>query len=178
MVKTTKFDHHPVEIHKGLMTGEQDFAGQTMLEIIDALLASGSLTAGWGQFNLVELCNTAGIDIPEGAAAVIVDVKVRDDGSTAAEIILTFGYGGLIDATNFPGRSLPVYCGDVNDRWDGQICILPFDEDGVIDTLNNASGGNTLDYQIRLIGWLILGTDYTLPTSPQEDLACGFIVRP
>lgn len=157
------------------MTGEQDFAGQFMLEIIDGLLGSGSLSSGWGTLLLEELVYTAGIDIPEGAAGIVLDVEIQDvaDG----EYSLTFGYGGIVDVTNYPGRSFTIFTRPGIDEWIAKQFILPLTDDYIIDYLAAASAGTTLDYTLRLIGWIILGTDYEKPTSPQEDLPCGFTVQ-
>ena len=177
-MKKTTFDHHPVMITKGLLASGEDWAGQIMLEIISPYLGNGSLSTGWGTLFLATLVDTAGIDIPEGAAAIILDVEVQDVDALNNPYSLTFGYGGLIDVTNFPGRAFPVYTSKRNDEWTSRLVVLPLTDDNIIDYLAAASGGTTLDYRLRLIGWLILGEDYTKPTSQYEDLACGFVSVP
>ena len=157
------------------MTGQQDFAGQFMLEILDGLLGSGSLSTGWGTLLVEELVSTAGIDIPEGAAAIVLGVEVQD--AADGEYSLTFGYGGVVDVTNYPGRSFTIFTRPGADEWISRMFILPLTDDNIIDYLAASSAGTTLDYTLRLIGWIILGTDYSKPTSPQEDLLCGFSVQ-
>ncbi len=181
-MKKTVFDHHPVMITKGLLATGEDWAGQTMLEPIPALLTSGlvgsGLSDGMGTFLLVNLCVAESIDVPAGAAAVILEIDVQDSGAAGAEAYLAFGYGGYINLTDIPGRSFPVYCAPANDRWITRQIIVPITDDAILDYLAEATGANTLDYRIKLIGWIILGEAYTKPTSLKEDLSCGFIAVP
>jgi len=181
-VKKTVFDHHPVMITEGLLASGEDWAGQAMLEVIPALLTSGAvgtgLSSGMGTFLLTNLCDTQDIDVPVGAAAVILEVDVQDSGAGATERYLAFGYGGYINMTDIPGRSFPVYCAPSNDRWISRQIIVPLTDDAILDYLAVTTGANSLDYRIKLIGWIILGEGYTKPSSLQEDLLCGFIAVP
>jgi hypothetical protein len=176
MVKKTKFDHHPVEITKGFLGPGEEWGSIAVLEKISALLDSGSLSDGWGTLNISALAIAQSIDVPDGAIAVILGVEVQDSGASGAEAYIAFGYGGLIDLTNFPGRAEVVYCQGLDDRWIGKTVILPLTEANLVDYLAEATGSTTLDYRLKLIGWLIGGTDYTMPEHPYQNLHCAFAV--
>ena len=178
-MKKTIYKHHPVMFTEGLLATGEDWAGQTMLEVIPALLDSGSLGAGagdyWGTLYLEDLCNTQSIDVPVGAGAIILEVDVREADATANPYLIIFGYDGCVSLANFPGRSFPVYCAPLDDRWTTSRVIIPLiDAPAIIDYLVSTSGGSTFDYRIRLIGWVILGEAYVKPTGAREDLACAF----
>ena len=164
-------------ITKGLLASGEDWAGQVMLEVISDYLAEASVgtDAPRGTLQLKTLCDAVGIDIPVGAAAIVMDVEIQD--AADGEYSLTLGYGGIVDEVNYPGRSFAVYTRPGADEWIAKLMILPITTDAVIDYLAAASGGTTLDYRFRIIGWIILGEEYrrtVQPTSPQEDLHCLF----
>lgn len=176
MVKKVNYNKHPVQITKGILGPGEEWSNFVANERISALLTSGSLSDGWGTLNVAALAAAQSIDVPDGAVAVIVGVDVQDSGASGAEAYIAFGYGGLIDLTNFPGRSEVVYCQGLDDRWIGRTVILPLTQANLVDYLAEATGGSTLDYRIKLLGWLIGGEDYTVPEHPYQNLACGFSV--
>jgi hypothetical protein len=180
MVKATNFDRHPVKITKGILSPEEEAVGTIQLEALDAVLASGSLSTGSGSLKLASLAATAGIDIPDGAAALIARVNARDSGANATnDAWIALGYKGIIDITTAKGAAALQIAesGRGSDFWQEGLMIIPLNQSKLVDYVCVATGSTTLDYQIKLVGWLIKGTAYTLPTHPQKNLKAVFSVK-
>lgn len=168
MVKETRFRHHPVRIEESLFLGveELDLTGYYE-DLQTAVLATASGvddTVFWEELVLGTL-----VTIPTDAIAAILDVQVNDSGSAAQECFMGFCPTGAIWA----GRAQYVYCGDVNDRIGSRIVIVGLSTDESIHYHITASGAN-FDYTIKLLGWLIGGTDISRFDPVAEDLFCRF----
>jgi len=183
MVKESIYRHHPERIEKSLFLGSQqlDILGIHLM-ILDAVLTSGSVvsglsTTGWLPLKLAPLVTTAGESIPDDAIAVILDVAVNDSDilvATDGQLELAspeHGAAGILE-----GNIETVYCGDKNDRISSRLVIVELSDDSCIVYKATASGANTLDYTIKLVGWLIGGTLVTKITWPSIELYCKFVV--
>jgi hypothetical protein len=178
MVKATNFDRHPVKITKGILSPEEEAVGTIQLEFLNAVFAAASLTTSSGSLKIASLAASAGIDIPDGAAALIARVNARDSGANATnDAWIAFGHKGLIDIANYPGALQIAESGRGSDFWQECLMIIPLNQSKLVDFVCVATGSGTLDYQIKLVGWLIKGTAYTLPTHPQKNLKAVFSVK-
>lgn len=165
MVKETRFRHHPVRIEKSLYLGSEqlDIVGYHA-DLQDAVLVPGSGVddAPWTELTLSDL-----VTVPENAVAVVLDVEVNDIGSAANLCYMGFCPTHAIIA----GRVSYVYCANVNDRKFSRVVIVEIStRDSIVYTI--AASGAFFDYNIRLLGWLIGGTDLSKITPPAEDLLC------
>jgi len=172
MVKVTEFKHHPVQFTKGIYSAGGEVAGFIACEVLSGVLASGSLTTGIKTISLNALCVTAGITIPAYAIAAVLDVSVNDDTSGS----LSLGYKGIVDATYFPGYLQKVTVQAASNIVNSRTMIVPLGESKIVDLLAVASGSGTLDYVIKLLGWVIGGAGVTLPAHPQVNLKAKFVV--
>ena len=171
--KTTTFKNHPVEMVKGIyQVGGKD-AGAFAPEILSTVLASGSMTTGFKTIQLNALCVTAGITVPTYAIAAVLDVAVNDDTSGS----LALGYKGVVDIANYPGYLQKVTVQAASNVVNTRTMIVPLDESKIMDLLAVASGSGTLDYAIKLVGWIIGGSGYTYPAHPQVNLKGKFVVN-
>lgn len=177
MVKITQFKNHPVLIEKGLYTVGGEVAGAVALENVTAAIKSASISDGAFTLQLKALCVSAGITVPTYATGVILDVAVRDSGAGGEDDFLVLGYDGNLDYANYPGKVVGVHAAPVNDRWGEKLVILPLNESSLIDVLGVASGGSTLDYVIKLVGWVIGGSAYTYPTRTEANLKVKLVVN-
>jgi len=183
--KETRYRHHPERIEKGLFMGSQqlDILGIHLMTL-DAVLTSGSVgtglsTTNWTPLKLAPLVTTAGHTIPQDAIAVILDVAVNDsDISTPTDGQLEFAAPehGAAEPGILVGHTEIVYCGDVNDRISSRLITVEMSTDFSIVYKATASGANTLDYTIKLIGWLIGGTRVARIAWPSVDLYCKFTI--
>lgn len=176
-MKKHRFRRHPVQIDNGFLGPGEEWAGIVAVEEITSYLTSGSLSSGRSTLNIAELAADQSIDVPEGAIAAILGVDVQDSGASGAAAYLAVGYGGIADISNYPGRTQVVYCPVGDDRWAGRTLVVPLTEANLIDYLAEATGGSTLDYRVKLLGWVIGGTDYTMPEHPYQDLSCDLYVN-
>lgn len=171
MVKETRFRHHPVRIEESLYLGSQqlDLLG-IRLDLQDATLkgpTTGTITTPpWQELTLSDL-----VTIPDDAIAAILSVEVNNLGSAANAAYMGFSPIGGIRA----GRTQYVYCGNVNDRKGSRIIVVELSTDQSIHYMIDEVGGN-FDYTIKLIGWLLGGTDLSRITPPAEALYCKFHV--
>ncbi len=167
MVKETKFRHHPVRIEKSLYLGTEqlDLLGYRA-DLQDAALASGSGVddAQWTELTLSDL-----VTVPENAIAAVLDVEVNDVGSAGEATYMGFCPTPAIIA----GRLSYVYCANVADRKFSRIVIVELSTNESI-WYTIAASGAFFDYNIRLLGWLIGGTDVSRITPPAVDLLCKF----
>ena len=165
MVKETRFRHHPVRIEKSLYLGTEqlDILGYRA-DIQDAVLvaAAGEDNTPWTELTLNDL-----VTVPDDAIAVILDVEVNDVGSAANLCYMGFCPTPAIIA----GKLSYVYCANVNDRKFSRIVIVELSTNESI-WYTIAASGAFFDYNIRLLGWLIGGTDLSKITPPAEDLLC------
>lgn len=181
-MKKTNFKHHPVQMGKGTLAHGEEWAGLVMLELVSEVLASDSLSQGEkdnrGTILLNDACAalTPAIDVPDGAGAVILSVASQDSGGSGAVTYFALGYGGIVDPTGHPGRTTILYNAKENDEWRERLMIIPLAEGNVIDIFSTPTGANTLDYVLKLVGWVILGTEYTKPDYPYEDLKAVFTI--
>ena len=170
MVKETKFRHHPVRIEKSLYLGTQqlDILGFRS-DLQDAALTSsaGGNDVAWTELTLPDL-----VTVPANAIAAILDVEVNDAGSAGQATYMGFCPTPAIVA----GRVSYVYCGNVNDRKGSRLVIVELSTNESLMMLVVASGA-VFDYTIKLIGWLIGGTDTSRITPPAEELYCTVTVR-
>ena len=176
MVKKTIYEHHPVQFKKGLYLGDNEQL-LTVLAI-DPQTVNLVAVAGtddrlpWRVYNINELAVAAGITIPTGAVGALIDVEVNDAGSAGAAAFMSFVEAGAIYAS----KTWSVYCGNVNDRVGTKQLPIMWTEGGDFAYRVNATGA-VFDYTIRIVGWIMAGSDYTYPEIPSQNLACGFRVN-
>lgn len=186
--KETRYRHHPERIEKGLFMGSQqlDILGIHLMTL-DAVLTSGSGDSGlsttdWTPLKLSPLVVAAGETIPQDAIAVILDVAVNDeDISGATNGLLEFAppeyeADGVSEPGIPTGHTETVYCADFNDRISSRLIIVEMSTDFNIVYKATASLVKTLDYTIKLIGWLIGGTRVARLAWPSVDLYCKFVI--
>lgn len=183
MVKESVYRHHPERMEVGLFLGTQqlDILGIHLMTLAAALTAgsvgSGLSTTDWVPLKLSPLVVAAAESIPLGAIAVILDVAVNDsDISTFTDGVLELASPEHGPAGILAGKTEKVYCGDVNDRVSSRLVVVELSDDFSIVYKATASGASTLDYNIKLIGWLIGGTRVAKVTWPSVDLYCKVVV--
>lgn len=177
MVKKTTYDHHPVEILRGLFIGgSETHITAVALELQTAVLVTVSSTDDllpWRIYNINTLALAAGITVPASAVGALVDVAVNDSGAAAAIHWMRFSPAGIL----YDSRTSYVYVGGgVADRPGARIVPILWTEAGDFAYAVNASGAN-FDYVIKIVAWLMAGSAYTQPEIPSEELACGFRVN-
>lgn len=176
MVKKTTYDHHPVEILRGLFIG----GSETHITAIALDLQTANLVAAtgqddqlpWGIFNINVLALAAGITVPVGAVGAIVDVAVNDANSDTAQQWMRFAPAGIIYAAS----TIYVYTPNVDDRINSRLVPILWTEAGDFAYAIDASGA-VFDYTIKIVAWLMAGSTYTPPVIPSQELACGFRVN-
>lgn len=177
MVKKTTYDHHPVEIIRGLFIG----GSETHITAIALELQTANLVAAaglddqlpWRIFNINVLALAAGITVPAGAVGALVDVTVNDNGADAAIAFMGFAPAGVLYAS----KTINVYCGGgVADRPGSRLVPILWTEAGDF-AYNITATGAVFDYTIKIVAWLMAGSDYTQPEIPSQELACGFRVN-
>ena len=179
MVKETRYQEHPVRYEVGLFLGSQQLDVEGIhLMTLAAALTSGSLsTTDWVPLKLSPLVVAAAETIPLGAIAAILDVAVNEaDISTATDGVLELaspehGVAGIL-----AGKTETVYCGDINDAIDSRLVIVEMSDDFSIVYKATASLVNTLDYTIKLIGWIVGGTRIAKITWPSVELYCKVVI--
>ena len=178
MVKETKYRHHPERIEKGLFIGSQqlDILGIHLMTIAAALTSGSFSTTDWLPLKLAPLMATANKTIPKDAIAVILDVAVNDAGGAGTDAYLELASPEHGTAGILAGNTETIYCGDVDDHIDSRLVVVELSEDFCIVYKATASGANTLDYTIKLVGWLIGGTRVTKIAWPSLDLYCKFVI--
>lgn len=178
MVKKTTYDHHPVEFLRGLFIGgSETHITAVALELQTAnLVAATSLNdlLPWRIYNINVLAALAGITVPVGAVGALVDVAVNDSGASAAIAWMRFSPAGIL----YDSRTSYVYCGGgVADRPGSRIIPILWTEAGDFAYAVEATGAAAFDYTIKIVAWLMAGSDYTPPVIPSQELACGFRVN-
>lgn len=176
MVKKTTYDHHPVEFIRGLFIG----GSETHITAVALELQTANLVAAagvddqlpWRIFNINTLALTAGITVPAGAVGALVDVAVNDENSDTAQQWMRFAPAGII----YAAKTIYVYTPNVDDRINSRIVPILWTEAGDFAYAIDASGA-VFDYTIKIIAWLMAGSDYTQPEIPSQELACGFRVN-
>ncbi len=175
MVKKTTYDHHPVDIRKGLFIGgSETHITAVALEMQTAVLVAATGQNDqlpWGIFNINTLALAAGITVPTGAVGALVDVAVNDAASAGAQAFMAFAPAGIL----YAAKTMYVYTPNVNDRINSRTVPILWTEAGDFAYLINATGA-VFDYTIKIIGWLMAGEDYTQPEIPSVDLSCGLSV--
>jgi len=169
MVKETKFRHHPVRIENSLYLGSEQldilgYHSDLQTDPIEAELAVATTTAPWEELNID--------DVPDDAIAVILDVEVDDDTSSVGQCYIAFCATGAFLAltAEASGKVSFVYCANINARSISRTVIV---ELTTSDTIHYKIAAQTgLNYTIRLLGWLIGGTDVSKITPPAEELFC------
>ncbi len=179
MVKETRYQEHPVRYEVGLFLGSQ----QLDVEGIHLMTLAAALTSGsfsnmdeWAPLKLSPLVVAAAETIPLGAIAAILDVEVNDaaGGATDAKLELASPEHGV--AGILAGKTETVYCGDVNDLIDSRLVVVEMSDNFSIVYKATASGGSTLDYTIKLIGWIVGGTRIAKVTWPSVELYCKVVI--
>lgn len=167
MVKVTKYDHHPVQITKGLALGsDQEFGGIVQLDLQTSNIAAvvNTDSTGWKHIDL-------GAYAPKHARAAILDIAARDAAGAATDAYVEVGNPGIIYAS----ETQIIYCGDVNDRWQSRLVYAILNDDDKVNVKVTASGA-ALDYTAKLIGWVI--DPYVAKvTPPYKDLKATFTVN-
>jgi len=180
MVNETKFLKAPIRIGKGLSFGTDYRPGLIIVpELFDAAIKSGSIgtgltTAGWTMLDIDALAKAAGgVGMPKGAAGVILDAEINDSAGAAGDYYMQFAKPGAI----VDGQTFTIHAGSVNDRKASGHVIVPCTDDGKVAWNYVTSGANTLDYSIKLIGWVIGGSLVAPVTLPSADLQAQFFVK-
>lgn len=168
MVKETRFRHHPTRIEEALWLGMQelDLTG-FYLDLQTAALVD--LTGQDDTVFFEELTLSDLVTVPDDAIAVVLEVEANDSGSAGQACYIGFAPTGDLR----PGKIQYVYTGNVADRKGSRIIIVLISTDESILYQIVASGA-AFDYTIKLIGWLIGGTDLARQTPPAEELLCNF----
>lgn len=183
MVKESVYRHHPERMAVGLFLGSEqlDILGIHLMTLNAALTsgvgATGLSTTDWVPLKLSPLVVAAAETIPDDAIAVILDIAVNDsDISTFTDGILELASPEHGPAGILAGKTEKVYCGDVNNRVSSRLVVVELSDDFCIVYKATASGANTLDYTIKLIGWLIGGTRVAKVTWPSVELYCKVVI--
>ena len=178
MVKETRYQEHPVRYEVGLFLGSQQLDVEGIhLMTLDAALLSGSFgITDWVPLKLSPLVVAAAETIPLGAIAVILDVAVDDSDGTNTDAYLELASPEHGPAGILAGKTEAVYCGDVNDLIDSRMVVVEMSEDFCIVYKSTAQGPNTLDYTIKLIGWIVGGTRIVKVTWPSVELYCKVVI--
>ena len=178
MVKETRYQEHPVRYEVGLFLGSQQLDVEGIhLMTLDAALLSGSFgITDWVPLKLSPLVVAAAEAIPLGAIAVIFDVEVNDEFGAATDAKLELaspehGIAGIL-----AGKTETIYCGDVNDFIDSRLVVVEMSDNFSIVYKATAQGANTLDYTIKLIGWIVGGTRIAKVTWPSVELYCKVVI--
>lgn len=173
MTKQTIFDKHELRIKKGLALGAELIPGAILVynELATAI-KSGSGGTGlsadnWTTWDIKDLAEAVtGGNMPQDAIAALVDVEINDSGGAGADATLSFAEPGIIK----DGKTIVCHAGSVNDRKASRMVLAPLSKDGKTAVKSGATGGNTLDYSVKLIGWLVAGTDTEAVELPYVDL--------
>ena len=179
MVKESVYRHHPERMEVGLFLGTQqlDILGIHLMTLAAALTSGSFSVTDWVPLKLSPLVVAAAESVPPDAIAVILDVAVNDsDISTFTDGVLELASPEHGPSGILAGKTEKVYCGDVNDRVSSRLVVVELSDDFSIVYKATASGGNTLDYTIKLIGWLIGGTRVAKVTWPSVDLYCSVVI--
>lgn len=172
MTKQTIYDKHEVRIKKGLALGAELIPGMILVPDFQvSAIKSGSGGTGlsadnWTTWDIKDLAEAIAANMPQDAYAVVLDVTVNDSGSAGADASLGFAAPGIIK----DGKAEYAYCGGTNDRKNARTVIVPISKDGKVAVKSGATGGNTLDYSVKLVGWLVGGTDTAAVELPYVDL--------
>jgi len=176
MFKETKFRHHPVRIENGLYMGSQqlDILGYRA-DLQDALIVTETAVATTTEWKELTLSNL--VTVPDDAIAVILDVDIDDDTSSVGQCYIAFCPTGSFTALTpeTSGKVSFVYCANVNERVFSRIVIVELTTNDSIYYKIAAQTG--LNYNIRLLGWLIGGTRVSKITPIAEDLLGKLFVR-
>lgn len=165
MVKEHTFKKHPMRITKGLSLGQEYMPGTVIVLDLLSAAKTGSLSDTiWTVWDVDNLFT--GEDRPKDAVAAIMDVAVNDSGSAGTATYLALAAPGIIVA----GKTFYCYPGNVNDRVASRLVIVPISSDGKFAVSAEASGGSTLDYNLKLIGWLVGGSLVSATAFPYKDL--------
>jgi hypothetical protein len=177
MVKETKFDHHPVRAVKDLFIGsQQEHVSPIQLDKVAAALTSGSGVGDvkWSLLDIGALAVTAGVTVPKDAIGVVLDVAVNDAASAANATYMGLATPGNLGSA---GKISYVYPGDVNDRVGSRLVVVELNDDDKIAYMVEASGGGAFDYVIKLIGWIMGGTNLSKASMPSASLKAIFVVN-
>lgn len=166
MVKVTRYEHHPVQIVKGLALGsEQEFGGIVQLDLQTSNIASVDSSDDTPWFHL-----DLGAYAPKHARAAILDVAVRDNGAAAGNAYMEVGNPGIIYAS----ETQIIYSGDVN-AFNSRIVFAVLNDDDKVNLKITATGA-VFDYRVKLIGWVI--DPYVAKvTPPYKDLKATLVVN-
>ncbi|KKN63876.1 hypothetical protein LCGC14_0497540 [marine sediment metagenome] len=178
MVKETRYQEHPVRYEVGLFLGSQqlDVEGINLMTLAAALTSGSLSTTGWVPLKLSPLVVAAAETIPLGAIAAILDVEVNDAGGAGTDTYLDLASPEHGVAGKLAGKTETVYCGDINDAIDSRLVIVEMSDDFSIVYKATASGGATLDYTLKLIGWIVGGTRIVKVTWPSVELYCKVVI--
>jgi hypothetical protein len=176
MVKKTIYDHHPMQILRGLFLGDNEnhatiFVSDPQTVNLVAVTSTDDLLP-WRTYNIVTLAAAAGITIPTGAVGALVDVAVNDSGSSAGTHHMKFAEAGALYAS----KTWYVYPGTVDDSPGSKQIPIFWTEAGDFAYGVDASGAN-FDYTLKIVGWFMAGNLYTHPVIPSVELACTFRVN-
>lgn len=169
MVKKTKYDHHPMMIVKGLTLGEEEAWGGIIYVKTESLLVALTGTVGDIKYSLFSL---ASLNPPKATIAAILDVEVNDSASAAGACYMKVAAPGAIIAA----KESMCACPHVNDMVAGKLCIVELSEDFKFAYMVEASGANTLDYNIKVVGWILDPTKTRQPF-PSQELKAEFVVN-
>lgn len=96
---------------------------------------------------LIDLSAVFGV--PAGIKACLFSISLRDSGSQTNDCYMYIG------ATNVQYEGAAMNCGYANDRWNRGTLLAPCDANGDCYYELNASGTNTMDIYLSIIGyWL------------------------
>lgn len=178
MTKYTRFTKDKVRIQKGLALGAELLPGLILVpDFLQDSISTGQLSNdNWTTWGLKTLAEAAGGNMPQDAYAVILDVEIADSGSAGADVYLAFAPPGAnLDYND--GKMQFVDAAPVNDAYSSRIVIVRISKDGKVAVLSGASGPSTLWHNVKLIGWLVGGTDLPAIELPYVDLKATLTVN-
>jgi len=177
MTKYTRFTKDKVRIQKGLALGAELIQGLILVpDFLTDPIDGGSLSSGnWTTWDVKDLAEAVGGNMPQDAYAVILDVEIQDSGTTiGGDAWLAFAAPGAIIGD---GKTQYVDAAPRNNTYSSRIVIVPISKDGKIAVEAEATGAGTLNYTVKLIGWLVGGTDLPAIELPYADLKVTLTVN-
>jgi hypothetical protein len=96
---------------------------------------------------LIDLSAVFGV--PDGISAVLMNVMIRDSGSSGTDCLIKFAPSGV------DGNGIMLSCLTIDDRWNRTCYVIPCDANGDIYYQIAASGSGTMDVYLQIWGyWL------------------------
>jgi len=112
------------------------------------LKINGVATTGLGDSAYADWDLDTDLTVPTNAIGIIFEVAVQDSGAGATDQYARFKKKG--GDTEFTAR-----CLSANDRYNHIVIMVEFDANHMLQYMVEASGADTLDLSIKLVGWIM-----------------------